>query len=532
MTSESETPSNEALKKGIHRDVLGSAVIGPFRVAIPIVGYLFLVPFIQQTAGLAVLGIWAQMRSLYELLSMGDVGFSIMLSREAGRDRSPEEREAAKRDFNASVRFFFTLLIAFQVLIFTFGGWVMNEGLDWDAHYNADALLYSLSIFVTAVIVQMISMLYTSILAARNDAIFVNAVAGFMPLFPIIGTAVGVDMGYVLEGFAIGALIGSIVRVVVYRSRVVVKHGEWHNTPGHLPLRETYSHIADFMKRSWRFYSLTIGTILNEPVFRYTMGVVIGAEAVGIYAIAHHVISAIRMFITAGLNTLMPGLAVFHRTNQRAEAIQLMRMSEILLIAAASLLYGAVILGGDYLYALWLKPEHVPEGIAIVTFYIAFWYLITTHNVPFWRYMQASGNEGAIASCLWLHTGGILLLIPASNFVNFTIEGMLIWWMAFGLLSQAFFFTTTERRLNCVIETVRHPSLLTLLPALWAFMFVGLGFSLFYGSSFPAPSIVIDWERFAVAALLFAAYGAVVAWVLFPYGKDLVERFRARKARA
>ncbi len=256
----------------------------------------------------------------------------------------------------------------------------------------------------------------------------------------------------------------------------------------------------------------------------------ISAEAVGIYAIAHQVITAIRMFITAGLNTLLPGLAVFHRTNQRAEAIRLMRMSEILLIAAASLLYGGVILGGDYLYALWLGSEHVPEGIAIVTVYIAFWYLITTHNVPFWRYMQASGNEGAIATCLWLHTGGILLLIPISRFVDFTIEGMMIWWMVFGLLSQTFFFAMTERRLKCVVETVRHRSLLTLLPALWTFMFVGLGFSLFYGTSFPAPSFTINWERVGVAAILFAAYGSVVAWVLFPYGKDIVQRFRARRA--
>ncbi len=71
-----------------------------------------------------------------------------------------------------------------------------------------------------------------------------------------------------------------------------------------------------------------------------------------------------------------------------------------------------------------------------------------------------------------------------------------------------------------------------LVPAVWVFMLVGLGVSLTYGSQFPAPSFSIDWERVGVSGVIVAVYGVLLAYVLYPYGKDLAQRLRSRKAQA
>ena len=527
-----DSQSKDDLKKQVHKDVIGSALLGPVRVMIPIVGYLILFPFISEHAGLAVLGIWFQLRSLYDLISMGDVGFSALLSREAGRDRPEEELRGVRKDFAAAMRFYIAILIVLCLFIFAFGSYLVGELLNWSQHYDRTALVISIFVFVAAAILQMCSLLYSAILTARSDAAYVHAVAGFTPLFPLFGTAIGVAIGYTLEGFAIGALIGSMVRTGVFRSRVMRKHKDWTSIPGHLPLNETWSHVVDFMRRSWKFYSISMAHILREPVFRFTMGGLLGAETVGIYAIAFQVVVSIRTLLTAGFNTLLPGLAVFHRTEQRAEAMRLIRVSEVMLIAAGSLLYGGFMLGADYIYAFWLKPQNVPVGLGELTFYLSFWFMITLHNVPYFRYMQACGYEGTIAACIWIHTISVLFLIPLGSMTSLTLEGMMIWWVGFGVLTQVFLYAMAERRLSCVIETVKHPSLLVLIPSLWVFLFASLALTATQGTFAPRPSVEIDWQRMGYAALILGGYSLIVAWVLFPYGKDLLARFQTRRQKS
>lgn len=179
---------------------------------------------------------------------MGDVGFFIMFLREVGRDCLVEECEVVKCDYNVFFWFFFMFWIFFQVFIFIFGGWVLNEGLNWDEYYDLDVFIFFLFIFVIVVLIQMMLMLYILILVVCNDVIFVNVVVGFMLLFFFIGIVIGVVIGYVLEGFVIGVLFGLIVWVIVYRSWIVIKYVEWYLMFGYLLLLEIYFYMVDFIK--------------------------------------------------------------------------------------------------------------------------------------------------------------------------------------------------------------------------------------------------------------------------------------------
>jgi len=95
----------------VHSDVFRAVLIGPLRFLVPVLGYFILYPILLKHAGLAVLGLWSLLSTLMIYVGMADVGFSQLITREAGRDRDEAALEKVRRDYLTARRVYFFIAV-------------------------------------------------------------------------------------------------------------------------------------------------------------------------------------------------------------------------------------------------------------------------------------------------------------------------------------------------------------------------------------------------------------------------------------
>ncbi|MBL6934964.1 MAG: lipopolysaccharide biosynthesis protein [Alphaproteobacteria bacterium] len=449
------TPSSTVFN--VQRDVFRSALAGPLRFIVPVAGYFILYPLMLDRAGLAVLGLWSLLSTLTSYLGMADVGFSLLITREAGRDRSEGEATQCRRDYLAAKRVY-AAVAAVVLGTLLFAGEGLFLGLS--EYYSPGDLLLATMVLVVGATLQITARLDAAVLAARNDNYGVQLVLAITPVFPFAASVAGTLLGAPIEGLAVGALLSGLSQIVIFRHRLRRHHPQWGAEAVALSSLETLLHLRSLMRRGWHLYIISVGFILREPVFRLVLGVGLGPQAVGIYDIAMRVTRTIRDMAASGFTALLPGLAVLHRGDERKATIELLRVSLLALVAAGTTGFVLLLLFAAEVYSLWLGE--LPGGLVVATHLLVIGNLISLANVPFWYLLQASGNERFGARALWLQTAAVLALVPAGAFLDFTAPGMLAYWVATEFVMLVSIYWFSQSRLHVFFPVVNVSRVLLL----------------------------------------------------------------------
>ncbi|MBT5374793.1 MAG: hypothetical protein HOL06_09060, partial [Rhodospirillaceae bacterium] len=191
----------------VHHDVLRSALIGPLRFLVPVAGYFILYPILLEHAGLAVLGLWSVLSTLITYVGMADIGFSQLITREAGQDRDKAALEKVRREYLTARRVY--LFIAIVLL----GGLAALGTRPFQGlaeYYSAKALWVSVGILIIAATCQITARLDAAVLSARNDNHGVQMVLVITPAFPFAASVIGALTGFPIEGLSTGALLAAL----------------------------------------------------------------------------------------------------------------------------------------------------------------------------------------------------------------------------------------------------------------------------------------------------------------------------------
>ncbi len=458
-------PAADLAVASVHRDIFRSVLVGPLKFVVPVAGYFVLYPLMLDRAGIAVLGVWSLLTTLTSYISMADVGFSLLLTREAGRDLTREALVETRRDYVVARRVY-----AATVLVILAGLAIAGDSpfRMLESYYAPSALAYATALLVLGAALQVTSRLDAAVLSARNDNYGVQMVLAVTPVFPFAASVVGTLLGVPIEGLAVGSLLSGGAQLAIFRWRLKRHHREWTDVQVSVAARETCARVLSLVRRGWHFYAISIGFILREPVFRLILGTALGPPAVGVYDIAMRVTRMIRDVVASGFTSLYPGLAYFHRNARHDEAARLIQVSLLALLAIGAGGLGLLLLFGDIVYALWLGQ--VPEGVLTATHILVAASVITLANVPFWYLLQASGNERFGAAALWLQTAGVLLLVPLSAILDLTLVGMMVYWVATEFVMLLMICWFAESRLNLFATVVFKPRTLLLVSVAGAFL--------------------------------------------------------------
>ena len=288
------------MKDVIRRDLRLSYLVAPFRIVVPILGYVVLYPVILNGFDAAILGLWSSLAVIPQALSSIDFGFSLILTREVGGTEGKDLRAAADKYRAAQGAFLIAgpLLVAAAVIASVL---LPLQHLD----YSTAGIQFSIIVMTATVILQRLAALDLAILNGLGDNYYTHFVAVWSPMV-FFGIAVtGALLRVPLEALSIGFLSSVVVGWVAYRWRLRSKHKAWFDvdkTPLH---KVKVCGIISLMRDGWLLYAASLGMMLRDPLLRYTIGLSIGLEAVAVYEVAMRLGRTGRDVISSGFSALV-----------------------------------------------------------------------------------------------------------------------------------------------------------------------------------------------------------------------------------
>ncbi len=443
------------MKQTVHKDVTLSILMGPAKRLVPAIGYYFLYPIILTKSGVAVLGLWSLLATVASYVNLTDIGFSKLLIREAGQDKSESELYQIKNDYLAARRSYTFMGAIVGAMLLVVGKDLFGLLGHAGSVYPVSALTIAIIFLVSGAFIELIAKLDAAILSARNDNYFVQVTLAVSP-FLIFSVAIGgALLGKPIEGLALGSFLRSSLQFLIYGWRLRSTHVAWHTIRVTLPWRETWKRIKRLLSRGFQLYLISLGFLFREPAFRLVIVLSLGLEAAGIYDIAMRLAQTIRNVVSSGFTVLYPSLAYLCRTDRYSEVKELLRVSLMLLLAIGAGTAGLLILATGPLLMLWLGE--IPDGVVMATRVLSVWVVITLANVSFWHLLQATENERAASLSIWLHTGCILILLPICKIVSLDLFAILLYWTFASLLTQLLIYVNVERKLSLFWEVVLEP---------------------------------------------------------------------------
>ena len=421
----------------LNRDIRLSVLLGPLRILVPAVGYAILYPLLLKYSSLKVIGIWSLIASLISIVSMGDVGFSQLLTRDAV-DRGATSGEIWS-DYYAATRFYLLLTGLLLVCILA-----LSMGFDSLLPVNDTNIPFVL-ILLTVVVsagLQLINKLDSAILAAKHDFYTVQYVGILSQFFLFIPAIVGVVGHVPLEGLAFGTFISSLFSWYVVKRRVPVVFPKFCTriAPS---WPESLRHLRVQISRGRHFYAISLAMLVRLPLTRVVIGGTAGLEGVAVFDIAMRVTQAIRVVVASGLGVFFPAFNKLFRDSELDKLIQIARKSLMTLIAVGGLLLTSFVLLADWFFKLWLG--NVPEFVVVTSLILAGWQLIALLNVPFWFILLATGQERVASLSIWCHTLLMLLAAPVFHYFHGTVAQVAIYWTLSSLLTQALIYYHVQR---------------------------------------------------------------------------------------
>ncbi|MBI3358974.1 MAG: oligosaccharide flippase family protein [Nitrospirae bacterium] len=464
-------------KKRMYRDNWIAVLIGPFKLVIPTLSYAILYPLMISRTSVEVVGVWSLIASIITFIGVADIGFSQLLTRDAGPDR-PQYLQEVHADYVTAERSYIAVLL---VLILIFAVTKKYILASVQGVYSVTALEISVILVIAGSIIQLIGKLDAAILSARHDNYTVQIVTAVAPVFTYSAAIICTLLRRPIEGLAVGTVLSSVVTIVLYRVRLSRAHGEWSASAVSLSVKESVNRFFFLTRRGWYLYSSSIGMLIRGPVYRLIIASILGLQAVAVFDIAMRITQTVRELIASGFSVLYPTFAYLYRSGERANIIELIQVSLMVLLPFGAALLGLLIGASEPILSFWLG--NVPGELVPATRVLAIWQIITLANVPFWYLLQATYNEKIAACSIWAHTAAIFLVIPLSAVYNFTVVDLMVYWTATSVVTQGLIYFYVQWKLSLLWDSILRPRILVLIVSVLLFP------ALSYGISMSGPDI-------------------------------------------
>lgn len=449
------TKDDVSIKK-MHKDNWLSVVIGPLKFIVPTLSYIILYPLMISKTSIEVVGVWSLIASTVSFMSVTDIGFSQLLTRDSGSDRLQHFNEVyadyvtAKRAYVLIPIILITIFIFTRKFIFT----------SVEEVYSTTSLTASIILITIGAFIQLSGKLDAAILSARHDNYIVQLITAIAPVLTYSVTIAGTLLKKPIEGLALGTVLSGAATVAAYKVRLSRNHNEFMRTNFALSLHATVKRFFFLIRRGSHLYSSSVGMMLRGPIYRYIIVYTIGLQAAAVFDIAMRVTQTVREVVASGFSVLFPTFCLLHRNGERARIIELIQISLMVLLTLGAFFLGLLMSAITQIFSLWLgnyPPELIPS-----TRVLAIWQLITLVNVPFWYLLQASQNERVAAYSIWSHTALILLIIPASLVLDISITDLLIYWTATSIITQGLIYYSIQSRLFILLEIIKPTKIILL----------------------------------------------------------------------
>jgi O-antigen/teichoic acid export membrane protein len=498
------TLSSSQHAKTVKKDAGLTALLGPVCLIATMAGTLILYRIVIARAGLEVIGLWTILNVAAAFISLVDIGFSQVLVREIhvadgleGSTNSLLDKHAAEQVYR-----WFLWLVAIPAALAA--GWLL-PGVPYDRGR------FCLALVLTAwgAVIQLQAGLEASVLAALQENARIQAVNTAAAVLSLAVAILGSYLDAPIEGFALGNLCAALLTRSRFQRRVA-GHGLMIPRTRLAP-RELVARAGAMARRGGYFYSISLGTILREPLFRITIAYFLGVKALGVYAIALRASVAARDVVAGGFAVLYPAMASLNRAGNRKDSEALQVASVIVLTV-----FGWATLGCLYGLAepvLAFLLGSLPEGLVNATRILVVWNLITLFNVPFCHLLEATGHEKASSASLWVHTLAIMILWPLQSIVHLSLNGVLYYWTITSLATQAVIYYNVEKQLDRFLSVLRNRSVSMVI--LFAFVYFGIIIS---SGSFVSnytgtmPDLLFLAATILFTTIIFMASAIAISW--------------------
>ena len=484
-------------KQLVRRDLKLSYLVAPLRAVVPIIGYLAVYPLILSHYSVTVLGLWSLLAIVPMAFSSIDFGFSLILTREAG-SRNSEELGNVYRNYRAARKFFF--MVGPIVLLIAF---LFSLSIESQAHdYHKFGIETAMIVMTLAVILQRLAALDLAVLNGFGDNYFVHLVAGCTPvLFFGMGLS-GILVGFPLEGLSMGFLASILSGWLAYRWRLAIKHDDWVKIRLEKRSPTRLHEVFSLMKDGVYLYLASLGMVLRDPVLRYTIGFLLGLEAVAVFEVAMRVGRTGRDIVSSGFSTLYSSFSILIRGRERDEMEIITKRAMLLLCVTGGGLLGGIFIVAPVLLEIWLG--NIGETMVTPTRIVCAWATLTLFNTPFWYQLMAGGAEKHAARAIWLHSISVLALLPLGLWITLTLNEILLFWLAGSIATQIYLYIQAERQFHLVIATFRTPHIAIAISAL----------------VFTVAALITLTDIYALSWLLSITLFVLVMLVISLYNKD------------
>ena len=453
-----------AKRKAVHRDSVLTVLVGPLKFVIPTLAYALLYPLMISKSGMQVVGVWSLLVAIGTFISVVDVGFSQLLTREIGSDLDIATIREAHADYTASVRAYCLLLVVLVVTWFLFRDWGLRL---FGGVYPPWPLTVSVVLVVLGAVLQLVGRLESAILSAYQDNYVVQVVTGVSPIFTYSLALIGALLLRPIEGLALGTVVSGLVTIAALRIRLASRHHDWVSVSSPQSAAETKKRLSGLVRRGWYLYGSSVGLFVRGPVFRFVVAAALGLQATAVFDIALRLTQTVRDLIASGFNVLYPSFAFLHRNNDREGIIELMQVSLLVLLPLGAAALGVLAGSADQLLGLWLG--NYPPDLPASTRILSLWQVLTLANVPFWFLLQASHHEKVAAVSVWVHTVAVLLAYPVQRMLHCGVVGLIVYWTLTAILTQGLIYFYVQTRLRLLWDVVLNARVLSLVAMAFVF---------------------------------------------------------------
>lgn len=483
------------INKKLQKDTLLTIAIGPIKFIIPTASFLLLYPMIMSRSSVATVGIWSLFASVITFINVADIGFSQLLTREAGLDRKINSEDIF-RDYIAAKRAYYFILCILCIIFIIFKSYFIAL---IGTSYHSNYLTVSVLMLLSGSVIQLIGKLEAAALSAWHENFIVQVTAAIAPVFMYSLSLIGAWFRLPIEGMSLGALISGIVTVVVLNLRIRNIRPDWYSGFTKISLSDSLKRLPNLLRRGWYLYSSSIGLLIRGPIYRFIIASVLGLQIVAAFDIAMRVTQMAREIVASGFSVLYPTLGYYYRSKDKVKITNLIRISLFILIGGGTFLIGILVVGSELLLKFWLG--FVPDGALSSIRLLGLWQIMTLVNVPFWYLLQAAHLERVSSFSIWLHTILIVALIPLCNVFYFSLDMLLLYWILSSILTQILIYYYIHIKLDALINVFYSLELNSVL--ILSLLYTYLCYEVFTINSFMLVSIISSAYIVVICVLTF-----------------------------
>jgi len=308
-------------------------------------------PLMVSVLGPVLFGAWKVISQLNNYMAMTDLKVSQPLKLMLSRDRSISSNQELTKQFSIA---FFTMLLFLPLYLIsgTIIVWISPKVSGVGVEYHTVVRIAS-GFLVTAFILNQVFSIYDSILRGMNAAY--KRIGARSVVIILSGGATAIILyftDYGLAGMAMVQVLSATLTGIIFY-RVVKKEFNWVKL-----VIVKFSEIIEFVKITGWFLIQKIAKLTDSSIDMILIGILIGPEAVTVYALTKYLTNPIHGIINQIMPAVTPGMGKLMGENKIDLLIgarrQLISFNWALLAFFGSL----IILWNEQFVSLWTSSEY------------------------------------------------------------------------------------------------------------------------------------------------------------------------------